>query len=129
MDESDMELPLDPESRIADIIAAYRKELARQALADFRPFLLAQEDGHYIPVLRALVRLDLESAWQHDRQRRLEDYRREFPRLFECRPAIEELALQEFLLRRQAGENPTPTEYEQRFGIDTKGWPAATGEP
>jgi serine/threonine protein kinase/tetratricopeptide (TPR) repeat protein len=119
------ELPRDPQSQIADIIAAYRKELAGQDRVDFRRFVPAQENVLYIPVLRALVRLDLANAWQRHRPRRLQDYQREFPRLFECRPAVEELALQEYRLRQQAGENATPAEYEQGFGIDTKGWPPA----
>src|SRR5207253_1467899 len=40
-----------------------------------------------------------------------------------------EIAFEEYRLRQQAGENPAPLEYQQRFGINIANWPALCPEP
>ena len=48
---------------------------------------------------------------------RLADYCRAFPELESDREGFREIAFEEFRLRRQAGESPTPEEYRDRFGV------------
>jgi hypothetical protein len=38
---------------------------------------------------------------------------------------VQEIAFEEFRLRRQAGEDPSPLEYRRRFGADTQDWPCS----
>jgi serine/threonine protein kinase/tetratricopeptide (TPR) repeat protein len=76
-------------------------------------------------VLRELVRIDLEYGWVRGRPRALPDYQRDFPRLFEDPEAVRAITFEEYRLRRQAGQDPAPEEYEHRFGIDVSDWPPA----
>ena len=55
---------------------------------------------------------------------RLEDYRSSFPELFSDRESLHAITFEEYRLRRQAGENVTPAEYENRFGVDVTTWPS-----
>ena len=48
-----------------------------------------------------------------------------FPELFRDRRWVQEIAFEEFRLRRQAGEDPSPLEYRRRFGADTLDWPSS----
>lgn len=86
----------------------------RADLADFLP-----ERGHplHLPVLGELIRIDMELSWKQGTPRRPEDYRDRFPHLFEDRETLQGLAFEEYRLRRQAGEAPSPAEYQKRFGF------------
>jgi hypothetical protein len=44
------------------------------------------------------------------------------PELFRDAENVQEIAFEEYRLRLQAGENPEPVEYQQRFGISTANW-------
>ena len=90
---------------------------------DLKTFL--PDPGHslYGSVLRELVRVDLEYTWDRGRPRPLEHYRDSFPELF-CDPeSLRAIAFEEYRLRREAGEQPTPAEYAHRFGVDVTTWP------
>jgi len=54
----------------------------------------------------------------------LEDYRSSFPELFRDRESLHAITFEEYRLRRQAGEDATPAEYERRFGVDATSWPS-----
>ena len=92
--------------------------------ADLKAFL--PEPGHplYGSVLREVVRVDLELHWARGQPRPLEDYRSSFPELFSDRESLHAITFEEYRLRRQAGENVTPAEYEHRFGVDVTTWPS-----
>ena len=47
------------------------------------------------------------------------------PSCFGDRRWVQEIAFEEFRLRRQAGEDPSPLEYRRRFGADTLDWPSS----
>jgi serine/threonine protein kinase/Flp pilus assembly protein TadD len=74
-------------------------------------------------VLRELVRVDLELGWARGRGKRLDEYVAEFPELFQDAASVREVAFEEFRVRRQAGDSPTPDDYRRRFGVDTTDWP------
>src|SRR5438045_1178284 len=99
------------------IVEAYEAEQERRGQADVAAFLPAPGHPRYGEVLRELVRVDLEYGWRSGRRRQLEDYQRRFPELFQDPAGLREIVFEEFRLRRLAGENPTPAEYQQRFGL------------
>src|SRR5262249_54104251 len=54
---------------------------------------------------------------------------RRFPDLFESASEIQEIAFEEYRLRQQAGESPSPADYQRQFGVTTADWPAAHEKP
>src|SRR5688572_17034532 len=85
---------------------------------DLTAFLPPADDPAYLPVLRELVRVDLEFAWDAGEGRRLDSYRDRFPVLFADPESARAIAWEEFRLREAAGEDPTLAEYQARFGVD-----------
>ncbi len=88
-----------------------------------RSFLPDPSHSLYLAVLRELVRVDMEYRWRAGRPRRMDDYEREFPQLFSDSKSVQDIAFEEYRLRRLAGENPRPMEYQQRWGAITVDWP------
>jgi serine/threonine protein kinase/Flp pilus assembly protein TadD len=104
-------------------VAAYEAAQGGEPV-DVKAFLPGSDHPLYGEVLRELVRVDLEYGWARGQARSLEDYRREFPRLFADPEDLRAVTFEEYRLRRQAGEDPAPEEYRQRFGVDVRDWPA-----
>ena len=88
-----------------------------QGYADPADFLPPPDHPLFAKVLRELVRVDLEFGWERGRPKDLKQYLGEFPRLVDDRQGLREIAFEEFRLRREAGENPTPKDYLMRYGI------------
>ncbi len=105
-----------------DYIEVFERDHLSGSRRDLRSYLPDRSDDLYLPVLRELVRIDLELGWEARRPRRLQEYQFEFPELFADPQSLQEVAFEEFRLRRQAGDKPTPEEYSQRFGVRTDGW-------
>jgi serine/threonine protein kinase/Tfp pilus assembly protein PilF len=93
-------------------------------LAGFLP-----ERGHplYTAVLRELVRVDLEYGWEARRARPLDAYFTQFPELVQDNVSLQEIAYEEYRLRRAAGEPANPADYASRYGVNTSGWPGPEG--
>src|SRR5581483_1219661 len=72
--------------------------------------------------------VDLEYGWERGRAQRIEAYLDQFPDLKADRQSLQEISFEEFRLRQQAGEQPSPAEYRQRLGVDTRDWPAPLAE-
>lgn len=106
---------------LGDFIEAFELALL-EGPADFRAYLPSIDHALYRPVLRELIRVDLEHSWNNGPPRRLEDYRRICPDIFKDPISLQEIAFEEYRLRRQAGEAPSPVEYQQRYGILTNTW-------
>src|SRR5688572_14775930 len=101
----------DPRAQGLDaFVQAYESAQAAGG-ADLDHFL--PERGHplYLGVLRELVRVELEFGWGGGRARPLEEYQRRYPELFRDRTSVEQIAFEEYRLRHQAGERPSPAEY------------------
>jgi serine/threonine protein kinase/tetratricopeptide (TPR) repeat protein len=120
------------ELELDDFVRAF--EDARQdGAVDLEEFLPSPGHPLYAAALRELVRVDLEYGWENGCPHPLENYAHRFPALFQDRAAAAEIAYEEFRLRHQSGQHPTPGEYADRFGIDTAAWvtpprlPAARG--
>ncbi|HEX5270041.1 MAG TPA: tetratricopeptide repeat protein [Gemmataceae bacterium] len=114
---------LDPANDLDTFVAAYEAAQARDGEAELTAFLPDPAHPLYGEVLRELVRIDLEFGWARGRPRALPDYQRDFPRLFEDAEAVRAITFEEYRLRRQAGEDPAPEDYERRYGIDVSDWP------
>jgi serine/threonine protein kinase/tetratricopeptide (TPR) repeat protein len=128
--------PLAPSWETIDpFIEAYEKCLGGHPGIDvpLSSFLPSPDHPHYLMVLRELVRVDLEHRWTDTTPpgspRRVEDYLATFPILRADSAGVGDIAFEEYRLRRQAGEEPSPDEYHRRFGIDTTGWPTDRPEP
>src|SRR5262245_36974950 len=113
-------------TELSDFVRAYETVQEQDGWAPVEKFL--PEPGHplYLRVLRELVCVDLAYGWKRRRPQRLALYQFLFPELFRDREALQEVALREYRLRQEAGERPTPLEYQRTFGVDTADWPAET---
>jgi serine/threonine protein kinase/tetratricopeptide (TPR) repeat protein len=119
-------VPGAPGARLAELeefVEAYESVRVGDAGADLSAFLPARDHPLYLAVLCELVRVDLEYGWRGGRPRRLEEYEARFPELFQDRERVQEIAFEEYRLRRQLGDNPTPGEYGRRWGVHTESWP------
>jgi hypothetical protein len=114
---------------VDEVVEIYESALARGDRAEVADF--APPPGHPEgpTILCELVRVDLEHGWVSGRPRMLEDYRALFPALFEDPVLVREMAFEEYRLRLQSGENPTPAEYLLRFGIEGRDWPTSASDP
>jgi serine/threonine protein kinase/Tfp pilus assembly protein PilF len=124
-----MSQPVEPSS-FADLdhfVKAYEMARRASAHADLAAFLPAPTHPHYRAVLCELVRVDLEYAWKGGQPRRLEEYLQRFPELQRETGALREIAFEEYRLRQQAGDQPSPDEYFQRFGLTSLPWPVVPG--
>src|SRR5437867_12869711 len=110
-------------SELDEFVVAYEAAQERPGGAALADFLPPPAHRLYGPIVRELVRVDLEYGWRLGRPTPLDDYRQRFPDVFRDPDALEEIAFEEYRQRREAGENPTPAEYRQRYGVDAAGWP------
>jgi serine/threonine protein kinase/tetratricopeptide (TPR) repeat protein len=106
-------------------IEAYESVQARGDRADLEEFLPAREHYLYPRVLRELVRVDLEYGWRRGQPQDLSDYQSRFPDLFQDPESLQAIAFEEYRLRRQLGVNPSPDDYQKRWGVAIEHWPLA----
>ena len=107
-----------PLDELSAYVEAYESAQAREGV-DLTAFLPDANHPLYPAVLRELIRVDLEYGWKRGRPRSLEEYRATFPGIFQDGPAVQELAFEEYRLRCQAGQYPSPGEYERRYQVCT----------
>src|SRR6516165_3224662 len=110
---------------VDEVVDAYEAARALGEPPDPAVFLPPPDHPEYLAILCELIRVELEYSWQDRRPHRLDHYRGRFPELFQHRRWVQEIAFEEFRLRRQAGEDPSPLEYRRRFGADTLDWPSS----
>src|SRR5262245_31760723 len=108
-------------------VYAFEVAHADGATPDLRRFLPDPAHSLYLAVLRELVRVDMEYGWRREKPRRIDYYQQEFPELFQDRKSVQDITFEEYRLRRLAGENPHPIEYQKRFGVVTVDWPKPAG--
>lgn len=101
---------------LEDFVEAFEAAQVRDGNANLEDYLPDSEHPLYRDVLLELVRIDLEYGWQRAQPQPLEAYQQRFPELFQDRDGLRTVAFEEYRLRQQAGENPSPAEYQRRFG-------------
>ena len=114
---------------LGEVVEAYEAALAESGAAEVVDFAPPPEHPERLAILCELVRVDLEHRWEQGRPRHLEEYREHFPAVFDDPDLVHEMAYEEYRLRLQAGEAPTPAEYLRRFGIEGRGWPSTPASP
>src|SRR5205823_618138 len=98
-------------------------EAARRhhAAADLGPFLPPPGHPLYLPVLRELVRVDLDYGWAGGAPTPLAEYRRRFPALFADAATARAVVWEDYRQRRLAGEEPDPADYRREYGVSPLG--------
>ena len=109
---------------IDPFVVSFEKSRAKRDHADLSAHLPDRSSPFYWPVLQELVRVDLEYSWADGAKKTVEEYISSFPELPKHEDCLNAIAFEEFRLRRLAGENPSPREYEERLGVNTDGWPS-----
>jgi eukaryotic-like serine/threonine-protein kinase len=112
-----------PSARLNDLVVRYEEAQERDGHADLADFLPPPGHPLYLLVLRELVRLEMEYGWQRGQLQMLDAYEKRFPELFLDPVSLQEVAFEDYRLRCQAGERPSPTVYRIRYGVTTFGWP------
>ncbi len=108
----------DPAEELDDFVRAFEDAYCRYGVADPAAYLPPADHPLHAAVLRELIRVDMEYRWEQGLPKPLEDYQGAFPGLSDDRDALKEIAFEEFRLRYQAGHNPSPKEYLDRFGLE-----------
>ena len=102
-----------------DYVLAFEDAFSKEQATPLHQFLPDRSHPIYKTVLKELIRVDMELRWGAGNPRPLQDYRGEFPELFQDAECLKEIAFEEYRLKVQAGETPSAQEYHNRFGIDT----------
>ncbi len=113
--------------KLEDYISAYDSARAESACVDLTEFVPDPDDPHYVEVLESLIVGDMRKGWIEGNGRRLADYQRLFPASLRDRALLERVTREEYRLRMEAGEKPSPEEYEHRFGVRLVDWPRRDG--
>ncbi len=108
------------EAAVVAFEEAYRKHGSAPIAAHAPP----PGDPLHLPVVRELVRADLEFAWAAGLPRLVDDYRGQCPALFADPDSLRQVLFEEYRLRLQAGETADPAGYARRYGISVTGWAA-----
>jgi serine/threonine protein kinase/Tfp pilus assembly protein PilF len=104
-------------------VGAFEESLASSSKTRFTDFLPAPSHADYIPVAVELMRVDLELAWDRGIHKKVDDYRKLLPSLFEDPSIRAALAYEEYRTRAEHGEPIAAGEYETKYEIDTSLWP------
>src|SRR5262249_14018625 len=102
-----------PSTELQDFIRAYEAALQCHGAAALEQFLREPGPPLSRAVLRELVGADLAHGWKRGRPRPLVAYQSVVPELFRDREILQEVAYREYRLRLDAGERPTPLEYQR----------------
>jgi serine/threonine protein kinase/Tfp pilus assembly protein PilF len=108
---------------LEEYIEAFESARSRDDDVELSDYLPERQDPAYKGALTELIRVDMEFGWREGKPRRLEDYRALYPEAFADEEALRAVAFEEYRQRRQAGESPSPAEYQKRFGISIGFWP------
>ena len=105
---------------------AFESALSRDTSTNLAEFLPDQSDVHFLPILTELIRIDMELRWPNPGCL-VESYLHRFPEIKENEEALQEIALEEYRQREQAGEQPDPAEYRMRYGLEIDPQSASLG--
>src|SRR3954447_6898809 len=107
-------MPLDEpngrNTKLDELIDAFESAYARDGQADIADFLPPADHPLFREARVELLRVELVWSGRKGPRRSLKDLAARFPDLVHDRPALQELAFEEYRLRKIAGENPSPFE-------------------
>ncbi len=103
-------------------VEAFEEAWHENGSASLDAYLPERENPLYSEILVELIRVDLEHNRKQNKPCSLQSYRNRFPEVFLDITAVREMAFEEYRLRRLAGEDVTPEEYQEQFGISNQDW-------
>ena len=115
----------DPQLNLDFRIDAFEEARRIDPDVDLASFLPPREHPRYLPSLAELIRVELDQDWSAGSAKPLADYCARFPELATDPRLMQEIAFEEYRLRREAGQQVTPDEYRERFNVDASGWQPA----
>jgi hypothetical protein len=99
---------------VAECVDAY--ETRRDAgFPDLRSFVERLAPADRLTGLAELVKIELELRWRSGERKHVEDFLREYPELKDASISLEEMAVQESLVRSRCGDPPSLDELQRRF--------------
>jgi tetratricopeptide (TPR) repeat protein len=101
--------------RVENHLAAFEKAWASASAPDLDVFLSSIHDVDTHDLMLDLACIDLEKRLRAGQAARVETYLTRYPSLASSPPAILELAVHEFLVRRHLGAPASIVEYQSRF--------------
>ena len=113
----------DLEEQLNFFVEEFESSRERIPSVDVADFMPPDSDKYYLPIGAELLRVDLQSSWEHGVPVSLAEYQRRFPRILSDRDHRADLAFEEYRMRRIAGEQVDPSEYAAAYEINTDGWP------
>ncbi len=116
-DERQSDAPAQAEDALDEYVRAFELAYTHLGGADPAAYLPPVDHPLHAAVLRELVRVDLEYGWERGCPKELTEYQRSFPALWSDDEGLREIAFEEYRLRQQAGQDPSPDEYLSRYGV------------
>ena len=110
---------------IDEYLEAFETAQRKGLELDLREFLPGCDDPHYSAILHELIRVDMEYRSNSGNPTTLDDYRQLFSGSLLDHQELQAVAFEEYRQCRERGEEPSPAEYELRYGVDTSRWPRA----
>ena len=111
--------------RLEDVIEQFEAACTAGENVRIAAFLPERRDPQYLIVLQELARVSLERRLRAGEDASVEDYRDEFPELFDSTEILKPLAFEEYRLRLQSPSPIAAAVFAERYGIDISRWPSA----
>ncbi len=109
-------------SELEESVEAYEAALEEFGSARITSFLPDRNHPDYMAVLQELVRVEMEHRFRRGEGISLEEYRDDFPELFDESAILQPLAFEEYRLRLQSRDRADPNEYARRYQVDISDW-------
>ena len=107
---------------LSDLVECYEHTRAETGAADISQFAPPTDHPHYHQVVAELIRVDLEYEWQDGRRISTAEYRKRFPEVLAKRECLNQIAYEEYRLRRFAGEAVPRDEFSKKYGVTVEDW-------
>jgi serine/threonine protein kinase len=109
--------PWDPDAQISMAADAFHAARQKGSVADWTIYLAAVPEHLRREALAELVIIDLEFRWREGEKPCIEDYIHRFPLLGPLEAVPDQLIIEEYRCRREAGQAVTLQEIERRFPL------------
>ena len=110
-------------AELDDYIERYESARAAGGDVDVAQFSPDKDHPNYAEIMVELLRVDLEYGWQRGQRDLLARWQSRFADVLRVPDHLQQVAFEEFRLRRQSGEDVSAEQYRTRYGISTDSWP------
>ncbi|MCA9214033.1 MAG: protein kinase [Planctomycetales bacterium] len=105
------------------ILETFEKQRSQDSSVDVGDFFPEATHAHFGAYATELLRVDLEYRVSEGRRENVDYYIARHPHILSTKTHLNQLAFEEFRLRRASGEQFPKSVYGDRFQIDTSMWP------